>query len=181
MTPIQKPTRFGAKGGALMVSAAAIAVAVPMISKWEGRSLVPYQDIVKVWTVCDGQTKVAMRRYTPAECDAMLTKAIKGEYGQGTLACAPTLYEKPIAHGMVISAAYNFGVPAFCNSTSAKLFNARDWRGGCTALLRYDGVTVSRPMAKRECRRMKSGRYFCKVRGLVLRRADEVSTCLKGL
>jgi hypothetical protein len=42
---------------AAVIGLAAAAYLVPEVQKHEGRSLVPYRDIVGIWTVCDGDTK----------------------------------------------------------------------------------------------------------------------------
>lgn len=148
-----------AVGGAV---AAALAMAVPFISRWEGRSLDPYQDIVGVWTVCDGETRVEMRRYTPEECDAMTRKAA-GEFAEQVLRCTPILRNRPHQLAAATSLAYNIGARAYCDSTVARRFNAGDFRGACEAFGRWVYA---------------GGR---EVRGLVRRRADERRLCLTGL
>lgn len=58
--------------------AAALLLAVPLIGKWEGKRNDPYLDIVGVPTVCYGETRVEMRRYSDDECKAMLQDAVRG-------------------------------------------------------------------------------------------------------
>lgn len=151
-----------ALGAAGIAAALAIAApfAVPLKERWEGRSLDPYQDIVGVWTVCYGETRVEMRRYTPAECTAMLDRAYREDFGPAVLRCAPALADKPRALAASVSLAYNIGTSAFCRSTAARRFNAGDIRGGCEAMKRWN---------------MAGGRV---IRGLVNRRADEARLCL---
>lgn len=146
-------------GGAV---AAALALAVPLISKWEGRSIDPYQDIVGVWTVCDGETRVEMRRYTAEECDAMTRKAA-GEFAEQVLRCTPGLRNRPRQLAAATSLAYNIGARAYCNSTAARRFNRGDLRGGCEAFTRW----------------VYAGDRF--VQGLANRREDERRLCLSDL
>lgn len=145
-----------------MAVAGAVAIALPVIARWEGRSLDPYKDIVGVWTVCDGETRVQMRRYTHAECDAMTRKAA-GAFAAKVLACTPTLRDRPQQLAAATSLAYNIGADAYCRSTVARRFNAGDLRGACNAF----GAWV-----------YAGGR---RVQGLVNRRADETKLCLTGL
>lgn len=150
----------GSLGGGSLV-AAAIAMAVPMIEKWEGTRLNPYRDIVGIWTVCTGETRVEMRRYTAAECRTMLEKAVRSDYGAAVLACTPALQSRPHALAASISLTYNIGAAAYCRSSVAREFNAGHWRKGCDAF----GLWVN-----------AGGK---RVQGLVNRRADERALCLK--
>jgi lysozyme len=146
-----------------LVGAAALALATPMIQRWEGTELAPYRDIVGVWTVCTGETRVEMRRYTRAECDTLLRKAIVSDYGAGVLKAVPALGSRPEILAASISLAYNIGVPAYSRSTIARRFNAGDWRGGCEGFLAW---------------RFAGGR---EVKGLLNRRRDERQLCLSRL
>lgn len=142
--------------------AGALALALPLISKWEGRSLDPYRDIVGVWTVCDGETRVEMRRYTRAECDAM-TKQAAGEFAAEVLRCTPSLVHRPNQLAAATSLAYNIGARAYCGSSIARKFNAGDYRGGCMAFGKWV-YAGGKP-----------------VKGLENRRRDEIKVCLQGL
>lgn len=146
-------------GGAV---AAALVIATPLIAKWEGRRNDPYDDVIGVKTVCYGETRVAMRRYSDAECLAMLKKAVE-EFMGPVLKCTPILADKPKPLAAATSFSYNIGSPAYCRSTAARLFNAGDIKGGCKAMSRWTYA---------------GGR---KLPGLVNRRADEVRLCLEGL
>lgn len=151
-----------ATGAASAIAAAAL-IATPFIEAWEGTRTVPYRDIVGVWTVCTGETRVAMRRYSPAECRDLLRRAILSDYGTGVLAAVPALEDRPRPLAASISLAYNIGVPAFARSTAARRFNRGDWRGGCDAFLMWTRA---------------GGRT---VRGLVNRRRAERRLCLEGV
>lgn len=142
------------------VGAAAIAVAMGLTTKWEGTKTVPYRDMIGKWTVCTGETRVPMRRYTLPECRAFLEKAIRSDFGMGVLRCTPVIQNSPYQLGAAISAAYNIGVPAWCSSTMARQFQAGDWYGACMAFASWNkagGVVVT---------------------GLANRRNDEMRACL---
>lgn len=147
----------------LGLSTAVIAGAVAFIVPWEGTRLTPYRDIAGVWTVCNGETRVEMRRYTRSECDRMLQDAVRGTYGRGVLKAVPTLASRPNQLIASISLSYNIGVDAFGRSTVARRFNAGNWKGGCDAFLSWN---------------RSGGRV---VQGLVNRREAERKLCLTGL
>lgn len=155
------------KTGAAFVAAMA-AIAMPYTSHWEGFRPNPYRDIGGKWTVCYGETRVEMKAYTKAECQAMLTKALASDYGAAVLKCVPTLPENIYAGAALTDAAYNAGAAAACRSPMARLFRERRWREGCEAFKGWY-VTVSKKF----------------VRGLANRRTDDVewserSLCMKG-
>lgn len=152
----------GALGGGGFI-ALAIALATPIVTRWEGTRLDPYRDLVGVWTVCTGETRVAMHRYTPAQCDALLRKALESDYAPAVLNAVPALRDRPHQYAASISLAYNIGASAFARSSVARRFNAGDWRGGCEAFLMWNRA---------------GGRV---VPGLDRRRRDERKACLTGL
>ena len=158
MTPTQKKVAVG--GG---LAATGIALAIGLIAPWEGKRNDPYLDIVKVPTVCYGETQVKMRRYTDAECKEMLQESVASRYAPPVLKCVPGLAERPYQLAAAISLAYNIGHGGFCKSTAARLFRDGDWRGGCKAIGRYN---------------MAGGKV---VRGLQNRRNDEIKLCMTGL
>jgi len=163
---MNRNARRGAIAGGAGVLLLASTLSTDIIAKWEGKRNDPYRDIVGVMTVCYGETRVPMRRYTDQECRAMLEKGTK-EYQTQVLRCTPVLAQYPYALAAVTSLSYNIGWPSYCQSTAARLFNAGDIKGGCNAInmWRFAGPSGN----KRE------------VRGLVNRRADEVKLCLTGL
>lgn len=144
------------------LGALSLSIAAPIIAKWEGKSNDPYRDIVGVSTVCYGETRVEMRRYTDAECTAMLQKAVKG-FQNEVLRCSPTLMGHPYQLAAATSLAYNIGSSAYCRSTAARRFNEGDLKGGCEALKMWNKA---------------GGRV---VQGLVSRRNDEYSLCVTYL
>lgn len=141
---------------------AAVPVAVTIIAPWEGRRNDPYLDIVSVPTVCFGETRVEMRRYSDAECLAMLNKAVE-EFANQVLQCTPILAYHPYQLAAASSLAYNIGIGAYCRSTAAKLFNSGDLRSGCNQFARW----------------RKAGGVV--VQGLVNRRKAEMELCMVGL
>lgn len=143
-------------------TAAAVPVAVYFIGPWEGKSNDPYRDIVNVPTVCYGETRVEMRRYSDAECLAMLNKAVEG-FANQVLQCTPILAYHPYQLAAATSLSYNIGIGAYCRSTAAKLFNSGDLRSGCNAMTLWNKA---------------GGRV---VQGLVNRRKAERELCMVGL
>lgn len=141
---------------------AAMALAVTTIATWEGKRNDPYRDIVGVQTVCYGETRVAMRRYSDAECSSLLIKAT-GEFMQPVVDCTPVLINMPNQLAAATSLAYNIGASAYCGSTVARRFNAGDLRGGCDGFRSWV---------------MAGGK---RVQGLVNRREAERKLCLTGL
>jgi lysozyme len=136
------------------------AVTISTVSLLEGHSNDPYQDIVGVWTVCDGETNVKMRRYTDAECDGMLRQSLV-KYGNGILECIAV----PISqnqHAAFTSFAYNVGIPSFCKSSLVKKLNAGDYVGACNGMLAWTYA---------------GGKFE---QGLANRRKVEQRLCLKG-
>lgn len=141
---------------------AAMAVATPFIAGWESKQNDPYRDIVGVQTVCYGETRVQMRRYSDSECSALLIKAV-GEVMQPVIDCTPGLVNRPNQLAAATSLAYNAGVSAYCKSTVARKFNEGDFIGGCEAFRFW----------------VYSGGK--KVNGLVRRREAEIELCKNGL
>ncbi len=152
----------GGSIGAAFV-AVALAISAPVIEGWEGTKTVPYRDIVGISTVCTGETRVEMRRYTPAECKAMLERTLASDFAPAVLKVVPGLQDRPYQFAAAISLTYNIGPAAFARSTVARRFNAGDWRGGCDAFLSWV---------------MAGGK---RVQGLVNRREAERKLCLTNL
>lgn len=150
-----------------LIIAAAVAVAVPVTSSFEGLRTHPYRDPgdPRIWTVCYGETERAMRTYTAQECRALLNQRETTDYAPGVLKCVPGFADErhryPFAAS--IDAAYNGGIGAFCRSRMARSFRASQWRHGC------DGFPGWRATA--------NGRVLP---GLERRRVAERSLCLKG-
>jgi len=147
-------------GAGAAISAAVLLVATPFIGKWEGTRTTPYKDVIGVMTVCTGETRVAMRKYTVAECSDMLNKAIAHQYGPAVLKCTPVLIEHPNELAAAISLTYNIGTGAYCKSSIARNFNAGRITAACNGFPAWNRA---------------GGRV---INGLTLRRKDEQKLCL---
>jgi lysozyme len=154
--------QFGKGHLVALLGAGCCAVLVPAVRSFEGRELVPYRDIVKVWTVCDGDTKdvVPGQAQTDAQCDERLERQLVA-HAKPVLECVPQLKGKPNALAAGISLAYNIGPARFCHSTAAARFRAGNIKGGCDALLMFDRA---------------GGRV---VAGLARRRSAERAICMR--
>lgn len=144
------------QAGVLAGALAAVVAVGAFVRPWEGRELGPYQDIVGVWTVCDGITRnVEQRRYTNKECDVLLRDEV-AIHLRGVAKCIHR--ELPQHQWVAIGSwTYNVGVGAACNSTLVRKINAGvPW---CAELLKWDRA---------------GGR---KVRGLTRRRQAEFEVC----
>lgn len=121
--------------------ALAISIAVPM----EGLRQAAYKDVTGLPTVCFGSTKgVKMGDFrTIPECEALLTKEMT-DVVETVDACRAGL---PISVLAAFSdAAYNIGPHIACDgkrSTAARMLAAKDYRGACEQLLRWNRATVS--------------------------------------
>jgi lysozyme len=142
------------------------AMAVNTTGPNEGLKLVAYKDRLArdLPTVCYGETRGVQlgMRFTKAECDAMLLKAL-GEFADRSV---ERCIKGPIAdepYLAFLDLAYNIGEGAFCKSTVVRCWNAGDKAGACDAVLAFN----------------RSGGQVRK--GLVLRRQRERALCLKGI
>lgn len=143
------------------VGGAGIAAALTaLVLAWEGQSNDPYRDLVGVWTVCAGETNVPMRRYSDAECEAMLADSL-ATYANDVKRLTPHLRGNQLIAATSLS--YNIGVSAYARSTVRRRFNAGDLRGGCDAFLMWTKA---------------GGR---EIKGLRKRREAERKICLSGL
>lgn len=143
--------------------AAAMALATPLVVKWEGVVLRGYKDPIGVVTACIGHTKTAQlgKTYTRAECDALFRKDL-AEHARDIAPCIKR--ELPVeVHAAMLSFAFNVGAERFCSSTAARKLNAGDYAGACAQLSRWTYA---------------GGRQL---KGLVSRRADERRLCESGL
>lgn len=151
------------RNGKIGVAVGLTAMVVGFVGAWEGYKPKAYPDIVGVWTICYGETKNVKpgQVMTKAQCDAQLVESLI-EHENGMLRCVTRPMPDPV-HAAMLSLTYNVGVGAFCKSTAARLANAGDWWGACTALKRFV---------------MAGGR---RVQGLVNRREAEYKICIQGL
>jgi len=152
----------GKAGLIALVGTAGAALLMPLVAQWEGKRVDPYDDIVGVKTVCYGETRVEMRRYTDAECDDMLADGL-GDFARPVLARNPELRDRPEMLAAATSLAYNIGSAAYTRSTVARRFSQGRFREACDAFLMWN----------------KAGGKV--VRGLTRRRESERALCLRGV
>ena len=137
----------------------AAAALIALVAAWEGKSNDPYEDMIGKLTVCYGETRVPMRRYSNAECEAMLATGLDG-FAKQVKQLTPGIEGNQLI--AATSLAYNIGTGAYARSTVRRRFNAGDIRGGCDAFLAW---------------RFAGGR---EVKGLKRRREAERKICLEG-
>ena len=153
------------KGKARLVAttgATAAVLLMSLVGVFEGKRNDPYKDIVGVWTVCYGETRVAMRRYSDGECEDMLADGL-ADFAGPVLNRNPELAGRPYQLAAATSLAYNVGLANYGKSTVARRFSAGNFRGACDAFLMWTRA---------------GGKV---VNGLVKRRQQERAICLKGL
>lgn len=104
----------------------------------EGREYIPYYDVAGVLTVCDGHTGADIipgRRYSDAECDALLESDLGAVITQIDPLIKTDIPEPTRA--ALYSFAYNVGTDAFSRSTLLRKLNAGDTTGACNELRRW--------------------------------------------
>ncbi|WP_370275463.1 lysozyme [Yersinia ruckeri] len=127
----------------------------------EGREYMPYRDVVGVLTVCDGHTGqdiILGKRYSDAECDALLQQDLIPVF-----AAIDRIVNVPMTDfrkAALASFGYNVGISAMTHSTLVKKLNRGDTSGACDELRRW----------------IKAGGKVWK--GLVNRREVERELCL---
>lgn len=127
--------------GAIAGGSGAIAIASVMLGNadgLEGRRYYAYQDVVGVWTVCDGHTGADIRRghrYTDRECDNLL-KADLRKVARDIDPLIKVRIPDP-TRAALYSFTYNVGPGAFASSTLLKKLNAGDVTGACKELQRW--------------------------------------------
>ncbi|MFM1333065.1 lysozyme [Yersinia enterocolitica] len=147
-----------------VVAGGAMAIAIALVGGsdgLEGREYMPYRDVVGVLTVCDGHTGkdiVPSKRYSDAECDALLHQDLIPVF-----AAIDRIVNVPMSDfrkAALASFGYNVGITAMTNSTMVKKLNRGDTSGACDELRRW----------------IKAGGKVWK--GLVNRREVERELCL---
>ena len=156
--PVQKPARIepqvadgtGKVRLRHVAGPGAAVLLLAMVSQFEGKRNDPYLDIVKVATVCYGETRVAMRHYSDAECQDMLAAGL-ADFAAPVVIRNPELAGHPNQLAAAVSLAYNIGpgprdlrdcaVPAkrkgYNCSSVARAFSAGQWRSACDAFLKW--------------------------------------------
>ena len=124
--------------GAITGGSGAIAIAAVMLGNadgLEGRRYYAYQDVVGVWTICDGHTGNDIRRghrYTDRECD----KLLQSDLQKVATAIDPLIKVRipDTTRAALYSFTYNVGAGAFSKSTLLKKLNSGDSFGACAEL-----------------------------------------------
>lgn len=164
--PMQLEPSPGRKRLATIIGTSAVAGLIAVAAQWEGKRNDPYRDIVGIWTVCYGETRVAMRRYSDVECKDMLAGGLADFAG-------PVLKRNPELKGhdpqiiAAVSLSYNIGNAAYRRSSVAREFSAGRWRSACDAFMRWNraggrpvqGLTNRRAAERRICIREIPARF----------------------
>lgn len=135
------PTLRNKLVGAIVGGSGAITITAVMLGNadgLEGRRYYAYQDVVGVWTVCDGHTGADVRRghrYTDKECDNLLEEDLR----KVAKAIDPLIKVRIPEHtrAALYSFTYNVGSGAFASSTLLKKLNSGDVPGACKELQRW--------------------------------------------
>lgn len=116
---------------------AIVALAAPVVVHFEGEVRHGYRDPIGIVTACVGHTATAElgRRYTAAECAALLAKDLT-EHDAALLNCVETSMPDNV-HAAFLSFTFNVGVAKTCASTAAKYLRAARWTEACRELLRW--------------------------------------------
>ena len=151
--------------------AATMAVAVPLVARWEGVKTTAYLDriaVPPVWTICFGETEGVRpgEVRTMQQCEDGLRRGLV-RYRNGIhVAFTPETRATrlpPERDAAFVSLSWNVGIGGVRGSTATRRLNAGDIRGACEALTWWNKA---------------GGRV---IRGLVNRRADEHRLCLEGV
>lgn len=147
-------------------SIAAVVLAAPAVTVFEGVRQSTYSDPVAVATICMGHTATAARaqKRTLPECEAILTVELL-EHNAELRECVGR--EMPLrVEAAFTSAVYNLGVSAICNSQTGSLLKDGAWDAACERLLLWDKARVAGVLVP--------------LRGLTKRRQAERTMCLTG-
>lgn len=161
----------GKKTIAGVVGAAAASILLVIVPNFEGTIFKGYRDPIGIATKCSGDTKdvVVGQVYTKAQCEESLENGLIS-HAEPVLKCTPVLKGRTYQLAAAVSWAYNIGTGAYCSSTTARRFNAGDFRGACRAMNESDS---GRPQWVYADGKMMAG--------LVKRRAAERALCEKDL
>jgi lysozyme len=154
---VSTTSKVGLVGSVIAMMALALATVAP----FEGKRNEPYRDPIGILTVCYGETRVEMRRYSDAECMAMLEQGVV-EFAEGVRLRNPGIASYPRQWAAHTSFAYNVGLARYGRSSVARLFSEGRQRAACEFMTRYkyaDGHVLA---------------------GLVRRRAAERALCLEN-
>lgn len=169
-----KPVRPGPKAPpkTAAVIAAAVLIAAPLATHFEGYVSRARPDPVGIPTVCYGETENVdpTRIYSKDECAVKLRGRMARDYAPKLLAssCLPQLGDplRRNVFGALLDAAYNAGPAAVCKSRMAVSIRSGDWGAACAGLVGWYVTGRDRRTGQR-----------IRLKGLVLRREAEAATC----
>lgn len=119
------------------IGAGAVALAIPLIVHFEGYVPWVHRDPIGRLAACyghDDQTMTPGKRFTAAECQAMLDQDLLKHAEALDCIKRPLTDDQKTAF---LSFAFNVGNSAFCKSTLARKANAGDMAGACAELSRW--------------------------------------------
>ena len=145
------------------VVAAAIAIATPIVTKYEGYAARVYVDPVGISTYCYGETvnPVPGRLYSEEYCRDLLSGRLGGFIRQVRKDVPSSVYMTPSELAAWGSFSYNVGSAAFRKSTAFQLLSQGKHVAACNQLSKWVYA---------------GGKKF---KGLVNRRAVEQAMCLR--
>lgn len=152
------------------VIAAALMAAIPFIGDHEGDKLDSYEDVVGVWTICEGVTTgvKAGQHMSKQQCETLNNSTIGHFMSQvASKITVPVMPETLAAH---TSFAYNIGIAGYARSKTLRYTNAGKIAEGCKAMANWETA------GGMNCTVRKNNCY-----GIVLRRNDEMKLCLGDL
>lgn len=160
---------FTKRNVAAASAGAAMLMALPLVSKYEGLRPVAYRDAVGVPTVCYGETAgVKMGdKYTVEQCKQMLLASLPKYAKQIEPCIKPQIPDSMRA--ALISFAYNLGPGWVCKGSIRRNLDAGNLKGACDAMLAFDTA-----------RDRRTGERV-RLRGLTIRRNEERALCRADL
>ena len=161
-----------------LIGVSAASALIAMVAVWEGKSNVPYSDVIGVMTVCYGETQMPMRRYSDAECKAMLSDRL-ADYAGPVLRRNPELRGHDSQVVAASSLAYNIGPGAVCNSSIPDKVRAGQYEAACLTIGQFvcgPATEATRAKPGEKCYSKKKAMKV--LRGLENRRKEEVALCL---
>lgn len=149
--------------------AAALLIAIPLATQFEGFRGKAYSDPAHILTQCYGETEGVdpSRIYSKDECAAKLRARLARDYAPLILKCLPQLdMEHRHVFGALLDAGYNAGPAAVCKSRMAVSIRAGDWAGACRGFIGWYVTTTDRRTGVSKA-----------LPGLVRRRQAEANAC----
>lgn len=107
-----------------------------LIRPWEGLRLTAYQDSVKVWTICYGETLGVHKgmHATKEQCEDKLIQRVIYDYYLPLVDGVDGYIDAPISlQASMISGAYNYGVQRQIDSTTADRVGEHRYHDACLA------------------------------------------------